>query len=301
MDDRAGLIERAAARLRESVSPAAARDALPPLEAPVSPTTRPLKALPLKRHVVLDRAHLAQTGIIMPWTSSGRIVEEFRIIKRNIMSAWQASDSGDSATDRPRIIMVTSARPREGKTFSSINLALAFAAEDSFVTILVDGDTVRGDVAKDLKIPSEPGLTNILSGETSLLDALIQTDLPNLVVLPPGPSGHHVPELLSSQAPSALFDEIGKRYPKHVIILDTPPCLASTDPAALAPIVSQIVFVIEAGHTQRPEIESALSLITGGPQVSIVLNLSSGGTSEHFGSYSYYFQAPKQQPTAQGD
>src|SRR5579859_375166 len=229
MNSRTGLIERAAALLRDTSHPAPPPPTPVASEAPVPP--RPAVA-PLARQTVLDRAHLAQDGIIMPWTSTVRIVEEYRIIKRNIMASWQPPGLRLS-NQRPRVIMVTSARPREGKTFSSINLALAFAAEEHLVTVLIDADTVRQDAAKTLQVPAEPGFTDVLSGQRPLSDVLIQSDIGNLLILPSGPAGAHIPELLAGPAPGVLFDEIADRYPSHVIILDTPPCLASTDPAAL--------------------------------------------------------------------
>lgn len=183
--------------------------------------------------------------------------------------------------------MVTSSRPREGKTYCSINLALAFAAEENLTTVLIDGDAVRGDAAKVLRIAPKPGFTDILNGEARLHEVLMQSDIPNLVILPPGLHGPHVPELLAGRGPNLVFAEIASRYPEHAIIIDTPPCLASTDPAALAPIVDQVVFVIEAEHTQRSEIESSLSLISGCQNISFILNKTQ--TSDHFGSYSYYY------------
>ncbi len=75
-----------------------------------------------------------------------------------------------------------------------------------------------------------------------------------------------------------------------MIIIDTPPCLASTDAAALTPVVSQIVFVIEAGRTQRTEIELSVSLISGCRQISFLLNKAPTGSSEHFGSHAYYYR-----------
>jgi protein-tyrosine kinase len=286
MDDRVGLIERAAARLRDGAPTTAT-------PAPAGSAQAPAATAPLRRTATLDRAHLAQGGIIMPWTTTARIVEEFRIIKRNIMFPWQTPEYEQNAGDAPKVVMVTSSRPREGKTFSSINLALAFAAEENLVTVLIDADPVRGDLIRTLQLPVEPGLTGVLAGDVSLSDALIQTDLPNLVILPPGAHGPHVPELLTGRGPSLLFGEIATRYPQHIIIMDMPPCLASTDPAALAAIVSQVVFVIEAGHTQQAEIEASLNLLSGCRQISFLLNKAPAGSSEHFGSYAYYYQPGK--------
>ncbi len=293
MESRIGLIERAAALLREGGQEHPAAPVSPPGDArPVASEARlspGAPVAPLRQSVVLDRNHLARTGIMMPWTATARVVEEFRIVKRNIMAPWQSPDYARAANRPPRIVMVTSSRPREGKTFCSINLALAFAAEENLTTILLDADALHGGVAKLLQIPSQPGFTDLLIRERRLDEVLVQTDLPNLVVLPPGPPGPHVPELLHGKGPSLVFKEIARRYPEHVIVMDTTPCLASTDPAGFAPLASHIVFVVEAGHTQQTEVESSLSLLGEGGQISFLLNKVPVGSSEHFGSYSYYY------------
>lgn len=286
MADRTGLIERAAALLRDEARVPEPPGAASP-DVPGTPSAASLP--PLSRSVTLDRAHLAQSGIIMPWATTARVVEEFRIIKRNIMFPWQTLAPLQSKNRPPRVVMVTSARPREGKTFAAINLALAFAAEENHVAVLVDVDPVRADATRMSGAPREPGLTEVLAGERPLHDVLVQTDLPDLIILPPGAHAPHVSELLTARGPS-LFAEIARRYPDCVIILDTPPCLASSDPAALAPIVGQIVFVIEARHTQKAEIEAALSLLSGCGQISFLLNKAPADSSEHFGSYSDYYR-----------
>ena len=291
MDTGPGLIERAAALLRDNASRTESRrfDA----ESSAIETARPpvLERVnlrnPVTRTCVLDCAALAEAGIVMPWQTTSRVVEEFRIVKRHLVAYWQSVDYSPPSSASPRAVMVTSVKPREGKTFCSLNLALAFAAEENLTTILIDTDPIRGGVAKRLQLPSSPGLTSVLSGEASLSDALIQTDVPNLLVLPSGAPGPHVPELLTGGGCSGIFAELGRCYPEHVIVVDTPPVLASTTPAGLAPIVGQIVFVLEAGQTQRSEIESAVYLLSGCRHISILLN-KAPPSSEHFGSYSYY-------------
>jgi protein-tyrosine kinase len=208
-------------------------------------------------------------------------------VKGHLIANWKSLGCSLASGGSPHVVMVTSAKPREGKSFSSINLALAFAAEEKLTTILIDTDPVRGGAGKYLKIPPVPGLTTVLSGEASLSDALVQTDVPNLLVLPSGDAGPHIPELITGGGASRVFAELARRYPEHVIVLDTPPVLASTTPAGLAPLVTQIVFVLEAGHTQRPEIEAAVRLLSGCEQISFLLN-KAAPSSEHFGSYPYY-------------
>ena len=208
MESRSGLIERAAALLREGgqQNPAAptTSDARPVANEARLPPGSPITSL--RQNVVLDRNHLARTGIMMPWTATARVVEEFRIVKRNIMAPWQSPDYPRAANRPPRLVMVTSSRPREGKTFCSINLALAFAAEENLTTILLDADAVHGGVARLLQLPPQPGFTDLLIRERRLDEVLVQTDLPNLVVLPPGPPGPHVPELLHGKGPGLISE-----------------------------------------------------------------------------------------------
>ena len=284
MDTGPRLIERAAALLRDNGSPTGP-GRLEKASSPVSERAGPLR--PFTRAYTLDHAAMAESGIIVPWSTTRRVVEEFRIVKGNVIANWKGIGNSRPSNQSPRTVMVTSAKPREGKTFASINLALSFAAEERLTAILIDADPVRGGVAKSLKIPARPGLTAILSGEMTLSDALIQTDISNLLVLPSGDPGAHIPELLTGGGAGKIFAELARHYPEHVIVIDTGPTLASTTPAGLAAMVGQIVFVIEAGQTQRAEIESAVGLLSGCRQISFLLN-KAPPSSEHFGSYPYY-------------
>jgi protein-tyrosine kinase len=100
-----------------------------------------------------------------------------------------------------------------------------------------------------------------------------------------------VPELLSSREMGALLDELTQRLGDRYIIIDTPPCMASSDASALAPLVGQIVFVVEAHNTQHGEIEAALSTLSACPRISLLLNKTDGLATEHFGSYGYNYHS----------
>ena len=128
-----------------------------------------------------------------------------------------------------------------------------------------------------------------ISGNCELSEALIQTSIPNLLVLPAGQGGPHVPELFSSNQMAMLMSEMTHRFGDRYIIIDTPPCMASSDAAALAPLVGQIVFIVEAHHTQQMEIESSLSMLSACPRISLLLNKSDTMSGEYFGSYNYYY------------
>ena len=285
MAETVGLIERAAALLRQ-------QEAAEPV-APIAPrkATGGGPALtPAGPELVLDRGRLAGFGIAIPSAARSRTVEEFRLVKRNLVGAWSQKDL---MADRraSRLIMVTSARPGEGKTFTALNLALAFASERSLKAVLVDVDTQHSTMPAILGIERNKGIVDVLAGDLELPEVLVQTNIPNLMILPAGRGGPHVPELLSSPEMGGLLDEMTQRLPDHYLIIDTPPCMASSDAAALAPLVGQIVFVVEANNTQQGEIEAALSTLSTCPRISLLLNKSDSLATEHFGSYGYNYHS----------
>ncbi len=279
MTESIGLIERAAALLRQ-------RDANE--SEPLPPPVGEAGAGANGPELVLDRGRLASYGITMPSSVRSRTVEEFRLVKRNLMTQLSP---GNSITDQrsSRLIMVTSARPGEGKTFISLNLALAFASERDVKALLVDVDTHHSTLQSILGIPGELGIVDVLAGNRELSEVLIQTNIPNLMVLPSGRGGPHVPELFSSNQMAILMAEMTRRFADRYMIIDTPPCMASSDAAALAPLVGQIVFIVEANHTQQVEIEASLSMLSTCPRISLLLNKSDTMAGEHFGSYEYYY------------
>jgi receptor protein-tyrosine kinase len=240
--------------------------------------------------LTLDRGQLAGFGIAVPSAERSRTAEEFRLIKRNLMAAWPAGarPGGDHPS---RVIMVTSSRPGEGKTFVALNLALAFSSEREVKAVLVDVDTHHSALKTILGLHGAAGLVEVLAGTADLGHVLVRTNIENLLVLPAGQGGPHVPELLSSSRMSALLAELTRRFPDRFIILDTPPCMASSDAATIAPLVGQTVFVIEAHRTQQDEIEAGLSMLSSCPRISLLLNKSEQA-SAHFGSYGYGYHYP---------
>lgn len=287
-----GLVARAAALLRqcetetEPPSPIRSVSGLGPA---VRTTARAGSA-----ELMLDRAQLARFGIALPSTERSRTAEEFRLIKRNLMTTWMAGDRiGDGRFNR--IIMVTSAQPGEGKTFVALNLALAFSSEREVKALLVDVDTqvgVRYSALKSiLESHGSTGIVDVLAGTVNLDDVLVQTNIENLLILPAGQGGPQVPELFSSNRMTALLTELTHRFSDRFVILDTPPCMVSSDAATMAPLVGQIVFVVEAYRTQQDEIEASLGMLNACPRISLLLNKSEQ-ISAHFGSYRYDYRYP---------
>jgi receptor protein-tyrosine kinase len=305
-DQPGGLIQRAAERLRQQRSDIAI---VPPVGAVAAPATAPAIvpaiaiAAPqpvfsssesaadgprISREVKIDRQRLAKAGITFAVTERSRIAEEFRIIIRQILAKAQAMEAAPGGGNS-RLIMITSARPREGKTFTAINLALAIASQRDFRVLAMDCDVERQSLTSVLGIEAEEGLVDLLEDDKKdMRDILLRTDIPNFSVLPAGQKRPGVPELLSSRRMREVMMEMSQRYADRYILIDAPPCLATSDPSILASLVGQIVFVVEANRTQEPEIEESLRLISTCPNISLILNKTEGTSSDHFGSYGYY-------------
>ena len=235
--------------------------------------------------VEIDLMRVQLSGNVSPMAERSRISEEFRVIKRPLL--LNAFARGSHAIPRGHLIMVTSPRPGEGKTFTSLNLAMSMASERELYVLLVDADVHRGTLMDRLGVKSKRGLVDMLVDERlSLQDAMLRTNIPNLTLLPSGTSHPQANELLASQRMANLMSEIADRYPDRVIIIDTPPVLASSEAGVLAMHVGQIVMVVEAGSTSRAAVEQALPLIGAGPHVNFLLNKATFYMgSDRFGMY----------------
>jgi receptor protein-tyrosine kinase len=278
MAETIGFVWRAAARLRGGRAERRGALAAPPADpgaggSPPAPMT-------------LDIGELARFGIPLPSTQRSRVAEEFRLIKRNLIRARIAAETGEH---RPpsRSIMITSAGPGDGKTFVALNLALAFAAETDGEALLLDADMNHTLVEDYFRYRPESGLVDVLEGRREFAEVVLRTSVPRLSILPAGRGGPHVPELLAGKRMAALLAEMTDQHPQRAVIIDTGPCLVSSDPATLAPLVGQIVFVVAAYRTQQQEIEFGISLLESCPNISLLLNKCDRGAREHFGSYGY--------------
>lgn len=242
--------------------------------------------------VHIDQVRLQLAGCIVPSGERTRIVEEFRIVKRPLL--LKAFATGDQRTRNGNLIMVTSARPGEGKSHTAANLAMSMVSERDLNVLLVDADmhnTSEYSSMGMMGVTAEKGLLNVVADpSTDLADVLLRTDIPNLTLLPAGTNVMNPTELLASNRMGQLVEELAERYPDRVIIIDTPPVLATSEPSVLAMHVGQLLFVVEAEKTSQKAIESALALLGGCPNINLVLNkakMEVGG--DRFGAYSYYY------------
>jgi len=253
---------RAEAPTRSEASPRAESASS---RAPVSPIGRARS-----REVELDLARLEAAGYVLPANESSRIAEEFRIIKRPVLTNIQA---GGSEMSRANMVMVTSSLAGEGKTFTAINLALSIAMEMEKRVLLVDADVAQPSIPHRLGLSPGKGLLDMLSDPSvTLSDCLLRTNVDKFTILPAGTPHARSTELLASEAMSRLVADLTNRYPDRVVIFDSPPLLASSESRVLATYLGQILFVVEADRTAQATINEALATIESCPVVMTVLN-----------------------------
>lgn len=223
------------------------------------------------RSIELNLNKLSSMGMVTPRTANSIIAEQYRIIKRPLLTKAEAGKKAGIANSN--LIMVTSALPSEGKTFTSINLAMSMAMELDKTVLLIDADGAKSDVTRTLEIDSVEGLTDVLlDKDMDLSDVLLKTSVPKLSVLPAGRSHTNVTELLASNEMRSLTDELATRYADRIVIFDTPPLLATSGAVVLARLVGQVVMVVRAEQTLQSYVKDALHMMEGVENIGIVLN-----------------------------
>jgi exopolysaccharide transport family protein len=159
----------------------------------------------------------------------------------------------------PKVVMVTSARPQEGKTTTSINTAVVLAQKGVRV-LLIDADLRRPSIHKTLGLGPRTGLSNVLTGSTSLDQAILRSAvLSNLFILPAGTPPPNPAELLASTNMRDLLLDLRDKY-DHIVI-DTPPTLSVTDAVVLSPRVDAIVLVIRSGQTTKQALRRSRDIL----------------------------------------
>ena len=260
--------------------------------------TQPAQSGPKSREVGLDIRVLRYNGMITPDNMASAISNEFRGIKRKLLR--KARDPELRATVN-NLIMVTSSLPGEGKTFTSINLAISLAAERGLQVLLIDADVVRPSVGNIFKSIPKVGLTDLLSGKVSnVSDVMCRcAEIPNLAVIFAGSVLVESPELISSGKMADLCTELSSRYPDRIIVIDTPPVLASPEPATLAAYVHQLVMVVAADQTDRHQLRKSLEAVATCPNVSLLFNKAPHWNEAQYGQYyGYAYSTNAATPTA---
>ncbi|MBU5613485.1 XrtA-associated tyrosine autokinase [Geomonas azotofigens] len=190
-------------------------------------------------------------------------------------------------------IMVTSSVPGEGKSLTSLNLAVSLAQGLDHTVLLVDADLRRPSLHHYLGFEPRAGLADILKGEAAIEDAIIQTGIGKLAVIGSGAPVENPVELFTSQKMRALVDELKARYPDRYLIFDTSPVLLFAESRSLASVVDGVVFVVMERLASQAQIKEAYDHLKGAV-LGVVYNGAESALKDQRYSYSRYYEAQPQ-------
>ncbi len=232
----------------------------------------------------VDREALREAGYILPDAPVSALAEEYRIVKRQLLLAAMEGEDPKS-----RRILVASALPGEGKTFSAVNLALSMANERDIEVLLVDADVAKPSILSTLGLEAGPGLIDAVEDPAIDPEAcVIRTDIANLSVLPAGRASNEATELIAAERTRAVIEALGK-VPNRITIFDSPPVLAASPASVLALHVGQVMLVVRADRTAESDLRDALRLLEGCDDIRLLLNAASAGLGRRrFGTYYGY-------------
>ena len=241
----------------------------------------------------INRARLQQEGLIVPGGPVTALVEEFRIVKRQILLAARETRIGGVPGAAQRVL-VCSPLPGEGKTFCATNLALSIAGEKDSEVLLVDADFAKPAVLALLGLSSAGGKTRglmdaLANPDISVEDCVIATDVPGLHVLPAGNRTASDSEYLTSNRTAEVLGRLTHGAANRIVIFDSPPALAASPAAELAKHVGQALVICRADRTGQSALEDALSLLSACPDIKLLLNSANFSPSgRRFGDYYGY-------------
>jgi capsular exopolysaccharide synthesis family protein len=242
-----------------------------------------------KEKLALSFPHQKAVEVVVPSREKAPVLvappnsfaeEQFRMLKTQIFH-WSSNP--------PRIILVTSAFPSEGKTTVSLNLALAIAQEIQKKAILVDADLRRPSAHFESHRNSK-GLSNYLLGQTGLSEILVYSDIENLSFIPAGPSPKKSAELIGTARMKDLLTSLRESGDDTYVIIDSPPILATSEPTLLSKMVEGVILVVMADRTPRESVRRAIQSIDREKIIGVVLNQEELKGSSYYSSYyhSYY-------------
>jgi exopolysaccharide/PEP-CTERM locus tyrosine autokinase len=258
------------------------------------PSAAPLPPRPVSnKRIAVSRTVLRAEGLLPPEHQERQIADQYRQVKRPLIAA--ALNRDEDAIRNAHLIMVSSASPGDGKTFTSINLAISMSMEEDFSVVLVDADVPKPHISRLFGVERELGLLDALRDTQIDIESLIlPTDIPNLSILPAGKWSETATELLSSRRMEALMQELGQRDHHRICLIDSPPLLLTNESRVVAQWVGQIVIVVRAGKTLQQDVLDALSHLPPDKSIGLVLNQSLSTTP---GYYYGYGDAERAAPT----
>ncbi len=240
------------------------------------------------KRLPVDIAALRTAGYIAEESEGRRFAAQYREIKRPLIEA-ALSGNANAASREPRLIAVTSALPGDGKTFTSINLALSMARERDISVLLVDADVQKSNISTLFGLKPAPGLLDALVDDSIDVESLVRrTNLSGLGLLPSGTPVEFASELLSSRRMQHIAESLIAKNPRRIVLLDSAPLLITSEARAIVKIAGQVVLVIRADRTPRRAVQDAINCFDEHQTVGLVLNQIAAGMTKGYYGYGYY-------------
>ena len=291
------VIERALDRLRKQHGSADAVVHAQVRERPVQPIAR-VRRLSRPDRVADESINAAPTSFIefdlnefgragLYSGDNAQLADQYRMIKRALLkSALQDRENPEA---RSNLLMVASAFPGEGKTFSSVNLSLSIAKEKDWEVLLVDADCKNPQLSRLLGADSSPGLIDMLNDPSIPLESvMLGTNINGLSVLPLGSFDDHSAELLASSRMVEFCDRLANPAHKRFVIFDSPPLLLTTESVILSSHVGQIVIVVRANSTPQRAVVEAVEKLDQDKAIGLILNRADEAGEGRYGTYGAY-------------
>lgn len=257
----------------------------PDLQPETAPTPRP--AFSPRRTVSIDREALRAMDLLPPLALERDTARQYQMVKRALVA--YAFPGTEQSIENGHLVMLASALPGEGKTFTSLNLALSLALEKDTEVLLVDADVCKPHISRILHMESDPGLMDLLVNADMHPESLVlATDVPNLKLLPAGRQAENATELIASERMKEVATLLGQSDAQRIVVFDSPPLLLATESKALVSSVGHVVLMVRADVTPENAVLQAIEIIGSGKPTSLILNqahMVQAGAYYGYGSY----------------
>jgi protein-tyrosine kinase len=290
------LIEQALKRLQATVAPLPAAKAVPVATLDRSDVPNIIKVYEKRpigtasRVLNIDMNALRLAGLLAPEHQERELAHQFRTIKRPLIkSAFEANRSEPAlAPVLKRSIMVTSPLAGDGKTFTSVNLALSLAREHDYSVLLVDGDVAKPHISKAFGAGDDFGLLDVLADASRPIESVVMpTSIAGLSLLPVGRRSDAATELLASARMRAVVERLEQLDPQLLVVVDSPPILLTSEARVLASLFGQVVLVVRAGITPQHAVTEAIRAMGEAPNIRLVLNEAVHAAADDYYGYGY--------------
>jgi capsular exopolysaccharide synthesis family protein len=222
---------------------------------------------------------LAALSPLLPFDGSSPTAgEQYRAVRTNLLQH----------PDGPRLLVVSSCGPGDGKTLSAVNVAGALAMQGETTVLLVDADLRKPSLARALGLPQDPGLADVLHGDCALEAAIVRTaQFPNLYVLPAGRANRNPAELLDSMRWRQVSGTVKNSF--RFVVIDTPPIAAVTDYDVVQAAADGVIFVVRPDRSDRNLCLAALARVRGtGKLTGVLVNCAEDWfLYQRYGRYPY--------------